>query len=245
MTCACSAGPAFEGGGLTHGMRASTGAIDNVEIDPLTAIAKFNTIGDVKPLGICGSGMITLIAGLFLSGWLDPAGKLNRQKPSPAIQIQGRQARYIIAAAEQSGHGQDIDISESDIENLIRAKAAVYAATSLMLKQVDLQFSDLDKIYIAGGFGRFLDIDKAITIGLLPDIPREKFIYLGNSSLMGAYFVLISKEYREQQIKLAQRLTYLELNTSPAYMDQYTAALFLPHTDIHQFPGVAVLQNLH
>ncbi len=241
MTCACSAGPAFEGGGIENGMRAAVGAIEKVGVDPVTGVASYQTIGNVKPRGICGSGMILLLADLFLTGWIDPAGKLNRTKKSPAIQVNGRQARYIIAPAEESATGKPITISEIDIENIIRAKAAIYSACALMLEQVGLGFDDIANIYIAGGFGRFLDIEKAIMIGLIPDLPREKYHYIGNSSLMGAYLVLVSREFKQRQLELAQRMTYIELNTAPAYMDQYTGALFLPHTDISRFPSVNAL----
>ncbi len=238
MACACSAGPAFEGGGIDQGMRAAVGAIEKVEINPGTGTASFQTIGKVKPKGICGSGMISLLAGLFLTGWLDPAGKLNRSKESPAIQVDGRQARYIISPAGESAGGIPVIISEIDIENIIRAKAAIYSAVSLMLEQVGLGFADLANIYIGGGFGRFLDIEKAIIIGLIPDLPRERYHYIGNSSLMGAYMVLVSQEFKQRQMELARRMTYLELSTEPAYMNQYTGAMFLPHTDINRFPSV-------
>jgi uncharacterized 2Fe-2S/4Fe-4S cluster protein (DUF4445 family) len=241
MTCACSAGPAFEGGGIETGMRAALGAIDKVEVNIDTGIANYQTIGNVPAKGICGTGMISLLADLFQKGWLDAAGKLNRTKPSPAIQIDGRQARYIIVPAEERNSNNAIYINETDIDNIIRAKAAIYAACSLMLHQVGMAFDDLTNIFIAGGFGRFLDIEKAIVIGLLPDLPRETFQYIGNSSLMGAYMLLVSKVHREQQSALAQRMTYVELSTDPDYMDQFTGACFLPHTDSRKFPSVSSL----
>ncbi len=238
MTCACSAGPAFEGAGIDCGMRASVGAIEKIQIDPATALPCYATIGDVRPMGICGSGMIDLLGNLFLAGWMDPAGKLDRSRPSPAIQIEGKRARYVIAPQEQCDADHPITVSETDIENIIRAKAAIYSACSLMLNQLGMTFADLANVYIAGGFGRFLDLEKAITIGLLPDIPREKFHYIGNASLMGSYMVAVSQAYRQRQLKLAGRMTCVELSTDPAYMDQYTGALFLPHTDPRQFPSV-------
>jgi uncharacterized 2Fe-2S/4Fe-4S cluster protein (DUF4445 family) len=238
MACACSAGPAFEGGGIDCGMRAAIGAIERVEVDAATGMCKTWTVGGTKPLGICGSGMIGLLADLFLTGWIDSAGKLNREKPTPAIEIVGRNAFYILVSAEESGTGKALRINESDIENIIRTKAAIYSACALMLKQVDMTFNDLSCIYIAGGFGRFLDLDKAIVLGLIPDLPREKFKYIGNSSLMGSYMTLVSRDYYQRQIELANRMTYIELSTDPAYMDQYTAALFLPHTDAALFPTV-------
>ncbi|MCG3181907.1 MAG: Na(+)-translocating NADH-quinone reductase subunit F [Phycisphaerae bacterium] len=238
MTCACSAGPAFEGGGIECGMRAALGAVEKVDIDPATGVAKYWTIGQVRPRGICGSGMIDLLAKLLTTGWLDPAGRLDRSRPSPAIQIEGRRARYVVAPAEQSHDGRPVTISELDIENIVRAKAAIYSACGLMLGQVGIGFGDLAHIYIAGGFGRFLDLENAVTLGLLPDLPRERFAYVGNTSLMGSYMVAVSQDYRRRQLDLASRMTYVDLGGEPGYMEQYTAALFLPHTDPGQFPSV-------
>ncbi len=238
MTCACSAGPAFEGGGIEFGMRAAVGAVEKVEIDPESGEADYWTVGNVKAKGICGSGMISLLANLYVAGWIDAAGKLDRNRECKSILIDGRHARYVIVPAEESASGKPITISETDIENIIRAKAAIYSACNMMLEQVGMSFDDLSKVYIAGGFGRFLDLEKAIIIGLVPDLPRSKFSYIGNSSLMGTYMVLLSREFRMKQIELSRRMTYVELSTTPAYMDQYMGALFLPHTDMDRFPSV-------
>lgn len=244
LACACSAGPAFEGGGIECGMRATTGAIERVVVDPQSGICRFWAIGNSPPRGICGSGMISLLAQLLTSGWIDAAGKFDRSRPSPAIRIDGRQASYLLAPAGQSATGAELCISELDIDNIIRAKAAIYSACGLMLDQVGMNFDHVARIYIAGGFGRFLDIDKARIIGLVPDLPLEKFHYLGNASLSGSSMLLISQEHRTRQHALSRRMTYVELSTDPAYMDQYTAALFLPHTDLERFPSVrALLQN--
>lgn len=241
MTCACSAGPAFEGGGIEYGMRAARGAIERVQVDSETGVASYQTIGNTQPKGICGSGMISLLAELFLTGWIDAAGKLNRDKASPAVQIDGRNGKYIIVPAEKTESGKAIMISEMDIENIVRAKAAIYSACALMLDQLGMDFPDLDNIYIAGGFGRFLNLDKAKVLGLIPDLPTEKFKYIGNSSLMGSYMALVSSEFRQKQIDLANRMTYIDLSSDPGYMDQYTAALFLPHTDPRRFPTVTAM----
>ena len=238
MACACSAGPAFEGGGIECGMRAATGAIDKIQVDPATGTASCSTVGNGPPRGICGSGMIDLVAGLFRTGWIDAAGKFDRVRPCPAIRAQGRRASYTLAAAEASADGKPIVVSEIDLENIIRTKASIYSACALMLKQVGLEFGGLCHVYIAGGFGRFLDLENAILIGLLPDLPPEKFHYLGNASLTGSFMAAVSRTCRRRQLALARRLTYLELNTDPAYMEQYTGALFLPHTDPARFPSV-------
>jgi uncharacterized 2Fe-2S/4Fe-4S cluster protein (DUF4445 family) len=237
-TCACSAGPAFEGGGINCGMRAARGAIDKVEIDPQTGKARVQTIGNAPPLGICGSGMISLLANLFLNKWINPAGKLDRNRRCDSIRIKGRKAEYIVCPGDKKKASREITVNEQDIENIIRAKAAIYSACALMLKQVDFDFEALDHIYIGGGFGRYLAINDAITIGLIPDLSREKYVYLGNSSLAGTVMALVSKKIRNYQLELARQMTYIELNTDPAYMDQYTGSLFLPHTDIERFPTI-------
>jgi uncharacterized 2Fe-2S/4Fe-4S cluster protein (DUF4445 family) len=175
--------------------------------------------------------MISLLAQLLQTGWIDAAGKFNRSNPSKAVQIEGRHAVYMLVSAKESATGRAITIDEQDIENIVRAKAALYAACAFMLSQVGMEFHDLRKVYIAGGFGRFLDIDAAIAIGLLPDLPRDRFHFIGNASLTGSHMVLVSQKHRRRQCEQARRMTYLELSTTPAYMDQYTAALFLPHTN--------------
>jgi uncharacterized 2Fe-2S/4Fe-4S cluster protein (DUF4445 family) len=238
MTCACSAGPAFEGSGISCGMRAATGAIERVELDHHSGTARYQTIGNVPPRGICGSGIISLLAHLYLTGWIDAAGKFNRSRASESIEINGRNARYTIVPAAESVTGQAITIDEQEIENIIRAKAAIYSACSLVLTQVGIRFDDLASVYLAGGFGRSLDLEKAIVVGLLPDLPREKFHYIGNSSLKGGYMALVSRNHWRRQLDHARRMTYIELSTDPGYMDQYTGALFLPHTDLSLFPSV-------
>ena len=238
VTCACSAGPAFEGGGIGCGMRASTGAIERVTVDPRTGVPSLWTIGNVKPKGICGSGMISLLSELFMTQWLDGQGRFDRKRSSPAISVEGRNARYILASAEESASGKELAITETDIDNIIRAKAAIYSACAILLDNLGLGFSDLDRIYIAGGFGRFLDIDKAVVLGLLPDLDRQKFVYLGNSSLTGAYMVLVSRDFQRRMTESANLMTYVDLGAEPNYMDQYTAALFIPHTQAELFPSV-------
>ena len=237
MSCACSAGPAFEGGGIEYGVRAAAGAIERVAVDPETAEPTCSIIGDRRPLGICGSGMIDLLANLLRTGWIDRKGQLDRSRPSAHIDLSGRRARYLLVPAAESADGQPISIAESEIENVIRAKAAIFSATALMLDRVGLGFGDLDTIYIAGSFGRFLDIGQAVFIGMVPDVPHEKYRYLGNSSLTGSYMALVSREHRRRQLETAGRMTNIELSTEPEYMGQYTAALFLPHTNLDLFPS--------
>ncbi len=239
MSCACSAGPAFEGGGIECGVRAAAGAIERVVVDPDTAKPTVTTIGGRKPLGICGSGMIDLLANLLRTGWIDRKGELDRSRPSDHIDLRGKRARYILVPVEESATGAAISISETEIENVIRAKAAIYSASALMLERMGLSFSDLDTIYIAGSFGRYLDLRQAVAIGMVPDVPHETYRYLGNASLTGSYMALVSRGHRQRQLEIAHRMTNIELSTEAQYMDHYTAALFLPHTDLGAFPSVA------
>jgi uncharacterized 2Fe-2S/4Fe-4S cluster protein (DUF4445 family) len=243
MTCACSAGPAFEGGGIECGMRAAVGAIERVRVDRETGAPSCWTVGNVKPKGICGSGMICLLSDLYLTGWMDGQGRFRRDRASSSIEIDGRRARYLLAGPEESGTGEALYITETDIDNIIRAKAAIHSACSMILEKLGLSFGDLGHLYIAGGFGRFLDIGQAIVLGLLPDLPLERFTYLGNSSLTGAYMVLVSRDFKRRMEEAASRMTYIDLGGEPEYMDHYTASLFIPHTDLGLFPSVAARKD--
>ncbi len=246
MACAASAGPAFEGAGVSCGMRASQGAIERVRVNRQTGHSEIKVIGGGKPRGICGSGMIDLLAELWLAGLLDPSGKLIPGKCPELIAPAGESSRnlaYTIVQATECETGEPILIDELDIQNLLRAKAAIYSACALMLKQVGLDFDCITQIYVAGGFGRFLDLEKAIMIGMLPDLPLQQYVYLGNSALDGAHTMLVSRSARERILEVAGRMTYIELNVDPSYMDEYMAALFLPHTDIGRFPSVQAKLN--
>lgn len=232
VTAACSAGPCFEGSGIRHGMRATEGAIAALTIDPQTFEPAFRVIGDSRPMGICGSGMIDAITELFLAGVIDRRGRFNEELASVRIRKGDEGHEFLIA----EGNGRDIVLTEVDIENILRAKAAIYAGVSLLLRKVGLPLDAIERIYIAGGFGNYLDIDKAIVIGMLPDVPREKFRFLGNSAIAGAYLCLISEKMRGEAEAIARMMTNVELSTSRRFMDEYLSALFIPHTDLGLFP---------
>jgi uncharacterized 2Fe-2S/4Fe-4S cluster protein (DUF4445 family) len=238
MTCACSAGPAFEGSGIKCGMRAATGAIESFEIGPDLDDIRYGVIGKGKPSGICGSGLISLIGELYIKGIIDHSGKIADKAPASRITLIEGTKGLVLVKERDALHQKDIVITEADIDNLIRTKAAIYAACDLLLSNVGLTFESITHVYIAGGFGRFIDIEKAVRIGLLPDLPRDKFTYLGNSSLTGAALALLSKTRRDELAKLARRMTYIDLSSDHRYMDAYVAALFLPHTDMSRFPSV-------
>ena len=217
MACACSAGPAFEGGGISCGMRAANGAIEKIKLNKADSKPEVFVMGDVESMGICGSGIISVVAELFNHKIVGPDGKLTGNSPY----VKG--LNFYLT--------DNLFISENDIINLIRAKAAVFSACKTLLDSVGMDFNDITHFYIAGGFGRYLNIDDAATIGLLPALPKDKVHFLGNSSLIGAYLTLLSGKQRDLQKKMATMITYIDLMNEPSYMDEYTAALFLPHTN--------------
>lgn len=240
VACACSAGPAFEGAGIKCGMRAAEGAIERVAISGEEGQSfEYSVIGGGKPAGICGSGLISLLGQMFRREVVDRSGRFFDSPGSGRIVQYENRPAFLLAAADQTATGNDLVIIESDLENLIRTKAAIYAACSLVLENVGLTWDAIARVYIAGGFGRYIRIADAISIGLLPDLPLERFCYIGNSSLTGAYMALLSREHRRRLAEIASRITYVDLSSNPRYMDSYIKALFLPHTDLGQFPTVA------
>jgi uncharacterized 2Fe-2S/4Fe-4S cluster protein (DUF4445 family) len=241
IACACSAGPAFEGAGVQFGMRAMTGAVEKVEIDPSDQEPRFHVIGDVPPAGICGSAMIDLLAEMFFAGVIDKAGRMNLDLDTPRVRKGDHGGEYVVAWSGETAEGRDIVITEVDVNNLLRTKAAIYAGFSVLVNSVGITFDDIEQVLIGGGFGRYINVEKAIQIGLLPDLPWERFHYLGNTSVLGAYASLVSREARMTAEEVAGKMTYVELSADNSFMEQYTSGLFLPHTDISAFPSVAKL----
>ena len=240
MSCACSAGPAFEGGDISCGMRATDGAIDSCTIDKETMEPTFTTIGNTEhPVGICGSGIIDIIAELFRAGIINGKGKFSREGKRVRHDENGM-GSYVIAFKEVTGGVRDVEINEVDIDNFIRAKGAIFSATMTMLESMGMDPSVLGHVYVAGGIGSGINMRNAVTIGMLPDIDLELFSYIGNSSLSGAYAMLTSAQSREKVDELARSMTYLELSTEPGYMDSFVGACFLPHTDSNLFPSVQI-----
>ncbi len=238
MTGSCSAGPAFEGGGIRWGMRAEEGAIEHVEIDLASFRPSFEVNGGGPARGICGSGMIDLLAAMVVSGIIDRRGRFKQTNESEYVRRNENGFEYVLVKAEESSFNEDIVFTQADVDTLMRSKAAIYAGFVTMLSQVGLRFEQIDRVLIAGGFGRYINIARAIEIGMLPDIERSKFHYLGNSAIKGAYQALLYKESRDECDRIAKAMTYLDFSTSPEFMNQYSAALFLPHTNLDLFPSV-------
>lgn len=255
MTAACSMGPCFEGSGIRCGMRATSGAIESVKINPETYELDISVIGGGHPLGICGSGMIDAISEMFLTGVIDQKGKFVKESTDRIREgenglefvIYGRGQRSEVISQRNNSRLQnqdsefpynDIVLTEVDIENIIRAKAALYAGIKTLLIEVGFTIDAVEKVYIAGGFGNYINIERAIMLGMLPDIPNERFVFMGNTSITGAYLCLMSEELTREAEDIASKMTYIELSVYGSFMDEYMSAMFLPHTDMNQFPTV-------
>ncbi|MDR1051867.1 MAG: ASKHA domain-containing protein [Deltaproteobacteria bacterium] len=235
MTCAaCSAGPAFEGGGVRCGMRAAPGAIESFLYEPANKRHHLGVIGGVSPSGVCGSGLINIVAEFFRGGVLSKQGKFV-EGSSPLIREGEDGLEYVLAPADLSAGGHDVVITEIDIENLIRAKGAMYSGYQTLLESVGLEMGDIEKVIIAGGFGRSLNIENAIAIGLLPYMPVDRFAYIGNSSLTGSTLAALSGTMWRQAFEIKEKMTNFELSDTPGYMDRYIASQFIPHTDASLF----------
>ena len=236
VCCSASAGPAFEGGGTRCGMRATKGAIEKVAIQK--GRLTYETIGNASPRGICGSGLIDCIYELVKNGIIGADGKFNKDRQDARITFEEGIPQYVIARPEETETKEPLVITESDIDNLIKSKGAVYAAMQSLVKYIGTSMDQLDTLYVAGGFGNYLNISKAISIGLLPDIPQEKIKFIGNSSLTGARMALLSEAAFEKCIVISRSMTNIELSQYQPFMDEYIASLFLPHTDRRLFPSV-------
>jgi uncharacterized 2Fe-2S/4Fe-4S cluster protein (DUF4445 family) len=264
ITCACSAGPAFEGAGVQHGMRATAGAIEEVWINAQSHEPTYRTIGNLPPKGLCGSGLISLLAEMFVAGVVDKSGNLVAPKLATLGELptlersrvrQGEHGdEYVVAWAEETASGQDIAITKVDIDNLLRTKAAIYAGFSSLAEAVGVELAMVDELLIGGSFGQHINVEKAVEIGLLPDLAMDgdddgadrwaRFRYLGNTSLRGAYYALLNRDLRAEVRDIAGKMTYLELSADNRFYEQFTSALFLPHTNIALFPSVeAVLER--
>jgi uncharacterized 2Fe-2S/4Fe-4S cluster protein (DUF4445 family) len=238
MCASCSAGPAFEGGGIKFGMMAGKGAIEQVRINPATYEPMILTIGKVKPMGICGSGLIDIVAELLLAGLIDQNGRFKNDIATKRVRKGESGFEYVISYASENQVKKDIVITEVDLDNLIRTKAAIYAGCKVLLDNIGLAFKDVDMVIIAGGFGHYIDPEKAQVIGLLPELPLNRFIFVGNGSLLGARLLSFSKGFLRDVERIASMMTNIELSNNNKFMDEFIAAMFLPHTEQRAFPGV-------
>jgi len=240
VCCSCSAGPAFEGSGVSCGMRATEGAIEAVRVGRKDGRfdVDIKVIGDGRPRGICGSGLLDAIAQLFCAGILGRNGKFDRTAPCRRLVVEDDVAGFLLADRNDSADGRRLVLNEVDIANLIRSKAAVYASIKILLKEVGLPLDSIERFFLAGGFGNYINVRSAITIGMLPDVDPQKVVFSGNTSVTGARMALRSVEAYQRLHDIAHKMTYIDLMTNVEFMDEFSKACFLPHTDLHEFPSV-------
>jgi uncharacterized 2Fe-2S/4Fe-4S cluster protein (DUF4445 family) len=236
VCCSASAGPAFEGSGVRCGMRAAEGAIEKANISE-NGKFQYTTIGSVKPMGICGSGLIDIVTELFKAGFIDRSGRLNPESDERVRNVDG-EMEFLLIPSSRTAARNDIVITQADIENLLRAKAAIFAGIDALVSILNLNFSDIKRIYLAGGFGNYLDKENAIILGLIPDVDRDNVQFVGNTSILGAKMAILSKDAFDTAYKISKNITYYDLITYPNYMDEFMSAKFLPHTDVTKFPSI-------
>ncbi len=240
MACAGAAGPALEGGVAGMGMMAGPGVIDKVVIDPETLAFEIRTIGDLPAIGICGSGLIDLVAQLFLAGMIDLRGKFVRDRCKGRLTDIDDIRQVVVVYPEESGTGRALCLSQPDIDALIRSKAAMYTILTTISNTVNIPLREIESFYVAGTFGTYIDPKSAIVIGMIPDRPLETYIPLGNTSLEGATMALVSSRARDEVFQIRDKITYIELNVNQEFMNLYSAAKFIPHTDRSLFPSVGI-----
>jgi len=239
--CSCSAGPAFEGSGVEHGMRAAEGAVEAVRVERASGAPPkiiLDVIGGGRPRGICGSGLLDTIAQLFCAGVLGRNGKFNRESTSERLAVVDDVAEFVLADEKESASGRAITLNEVDIANLLRSKAAVYAAIKLLLRQLGMPLEVIERFYLAGGFGNCVNVRSAVTVGMLPDVDPGRIVFAGNTSVTGARMALSSEDAYRCMLDVSRRMTYVDLMTSVDFMEEFGRANFIPHTDLSEFPSV-------
>ena len=242
VCCSASAGPAFEGVGVEFGMRAARSAIERVHITPQCEV-KVETIGGRQPRGICGSGLLDLLAEMYRAGILSRTGKFRGDCADKHLVERNGERQFVVVPKAQSAVDADIRLTQADVSNLLRSKAAIYAAISMLVKSVGIEMDAIERIYLAGGFGNYLDVGNAITLGMLPDVPHDRVVFVGNTSIAGARAALLSEQALGRINNVAASMTYVDLMTNPKYMDEFVSANFIPHTDVEKFPSVPVAPN--
>ncbi|RJS83989.1 DUF4445 domain-containing protein [Candidatus Bathyarchaeota archaeon] len=237
ISCSCASGPAFEGVHIKHGMKAETGAIERVRIGSDYEV-EYETIDDVKPIGICGSAMIDLVAEMFKRGIIDNRGKFKLQIKTPRLRKNSDGTKFVVAWSEETGTGREIVVTQKDICKIQLAKAAIYAGCSILMKRKKVRREYIDKVFIAGAFGSYINPENAKLIGLIPDVPTAKISFIGNTAVTGAKMVLISKEARKKANLISKKVRYLELAADPDFNEEFISAIFIPHKDLNRFPSV-------
>lgn len=238
LSCSCASGPAFEGAHIKHGMKAVTGAIEKVRIIPDTYEVEYETIDNVKPVGLCGSAMVDIVAEMLKSGIINHHGRLNRDIETPRLKTVDKVPEFVLAWENETATEKEITVTQKDIGEIQLAKAAMFTGCSILMKRKNVKKENFDRVFIAGAFGNYINPENAKFIGLVPDVPTEKIEFVGNTAITGAKMVLVSREARETAEALSKRIRYLELAADPSFSSEFSQALFFPHRDLDRFPSV-------
>ncbi|MEM3061659.1 MAG: ATP-binding protein [Candidatus Bathyarchaeia archaeon] len=241
LACSAASGPAFEGGHIRYGMRASSGAIEKIWIDPYTLEVKYKTVNEEKPKGLCGSGIVDAIAEMLKAGVLDKKGKINTNLVSSRVKIKNEIPEFVIAWKNETSINEDISITQADVREIQLAKAAIFTGTSVLLKHLKTSPNSLKRIFLAGAFGTYVNPHSARTLGLYPDIPLDRIKFVGNAAGSGARMALLSLEVRKEAEEIVKKIEYIELANDPEFKDEFLKAMYFPHMEMERFPRVKKL----
>jgi len=242
--CSCASGPAFEGAHIKNGMRAATGAIERVYIDPDTFQVGYETVDNAKPSGVCGSGVVDAVAEMLMRRIIDSSGRIKTELGLPNIRVKDRIPEFVLAGASETGSGNEIVITQEDIRQIQLAKAAIYSGISILMRRLGISAGDISKIFLAGAFGTYVDPQSARVIGMYPDIPLSRVQFVGNAAGSGARMALMSIEMRRKADEISKKVDYIELGADPNFQNDFLNATYLPHKNIDLFPSVRrLLQN--
>lgn len=235
LSASCAAGPAFEGGCLSSGIRGIPGAIDHLTIGE-DLEPEFTTIGAKKPRGICGSGAIDAVWEMFRSGVIDSSGRIREELEVPRIRVRCGQSEYVIAFESETATGEPVVMTQEDIVQIQYAKAALYAGITLLMDEADVKKNEIDSVLLAGAFGNYIDTRSARNLGIIPEIPLERIMSIGNAAGTGAKIALLSQRAREEAVAVARKVRYLELAAHPEFEERFYEAMYIPHFDSSLFP---------
>ena len=235
--CSCASGPAFEGAHIRHGMRAATGAIERVWIDPESKDVHLRTVDDAPARGICGSGIVDCVSEMYKSGVISSSGKISESNGGGRVRkgVDGKPEFVLTSTGEA---GKEITITQNDVQEIQLAKAAIFTGVSTLMRRLGVRCSDLACVYAAGAFGTYVDASSAITIGMYPDIPPERIRFIGNAAGSGARMALKSVKVRELADKLSKKVEYVELAVEKDFQTEFAKAMFIPHREHERFPSV-------
>ena len=239
--CSCASGPAFEGAHIKNGMRASTGAIERVYIDPDTFKIGYVTVDNAKPSGVCGSGAVDAVAEMLRKRVIDSSGRIKTELDLPNVRVKNKTSELVLARAGETASGHDIVITQEDVRQIQLAKAAIYSGISILMRQLDIEAGDISKVFMAGAFGTYVDSQSAGVIGMYPDIPLSRVQFVGNAAGSGARMALMSIDMRERAEEISEKVQYIELGADSNFQNEFLNATYLPHKDLELFPNIGRL----